>query len=84
VIEVEGVMVQRVLVTELAHRLIYVGVLDTASRLLHGLAHEPQIELTDADRKALCDIFPDSPVGLEALWSVICLDDHPLIPAAAG
>ena len=73
-IEVDGVMVPRILMTELADRLIHEGQLESASRVLHGLAHEPRIELTDADRSILRDHFPKSPVGLEQLWRVIFPD----------
>ena len=71
-IEVDGVMVPRVLMTELADRLIHKGELESASRVLHGLAHGPSIELTDRDRSVLCDHFPTAPGGLEHLWRVIC------------
>ena len=71
-IEVDGVMVPRVLMTELADSLIHEGQLESASRILHALAHEPRIELTDADRSILCNHFPKSPDGLEQLWQAIC------------
>ena len=58
--------------TVLADRLIHEGQLESASRVLHGLAHEPRIELTDTDRSILRGHFPKSPVGLEHLWRVIC------------
>ena len=77
-IEVDGVMVQRRLVTELAHQLIHLDEPETASRLLNGLAHEPRIHLSDEDREALCRIFPEPPLELEALWNVICPDDSRL------
>ena len=72
VIEVEGVMVRRALVTELADRLIHQGKLETASVLLHGLAHERWINLTAEHRSVLCEVLPEPPVGLEELWRVIC------------
>ena len=71
-IKVEGVMVRRVLVTELADRLIHEGQLETASVLLHGLAHARRINLTDEHRSVICEVFPDAPEGLEELWHVIC------------
>lgn len=77
-------MVQRVLMTELAHGLIFEGELETASRILNGLAHKLRIELTDADREILCARFPRSPAGLEQLWRVICPEDEAIEAVALG
>ena len=58
-------MVRRVLVTELAHRLLHEGELETASVLLDGLARGRRIVLTVEHRSVLCEVFPDAPEGME-------------------
>ena len=70
--------------TEPAHGLIFEGKLDTASRILNGLAHELRIELTDADHEILCDRFPRSPAGLEQPWRVICPEGDAIEAVAVG
>jgi hypothetical protein len=64
-----------VLVTELAHRLIYENELETADLLLHSLAHRPRIELTDNAGGALPGVSRKAPAELEPLWGVICPEE---------
>ena len=67
-IEVDGVRVQRALVTELAHELVHRDELKTASHLLAGLASgDPSITLSEHDRRVISVALETPPVALEML-----------------
>jgi hypothetical protein len=71
VIEVDGVIVPRALVTELAHRLVYRGELKTANHLLSGLASNTPITLGDGDREIVRVALEEPLAGLEPLREVL-------------
>ena len=72
-IEVGGVTVPRALVTELAHRLVFAGELETADALIAGLAGgQPGIALTERERRVIrAELETTSIQGLETLRSAL-------------
>ena len=71
-IEIEGVTVPRVLVTELAHTLVLSGELVTSQNLIVGLARgERHITLTDGDRDVIRAALLTPAPGLEGLRAAL-------------
>lgn len=67
-VEFDGIRVPRVLVTELAHQLVYRDKLATASNLLACLASgKPGITLNEHDRNVVREVLETPPAGLEML-----------------
>jgi len=72
VINLVGVAVPRVLLPELAERLIHAGFNGTASRLLDASAEgRAKLELTHAERGELLAVLEHPPEGLEELCRVL-------------
>jgi hypothetical protein len=86
VIEVDGVTVPRALVTELAHRLVFAGELETADALIAGLAGgRPSIALTDRERQVVRAELETTPIqGLETLRSSLAGQAPPDIGGPRG
>ncbi len=66
-IDVDGIAVPRALVTELAHRLVYRGELETANHLLSGLASNTPISLGETERETVRAALEEPLPGLEPL-----------------
>ena len=67
-IRVDGFQLKRVLIPELADRLIHTGENGLASRLLTASVEQRDVELEDAERSAILRVLvPGSPDGLEEL-----------------
>jgi hypothetical protein len=68
VIRIDGIQVRRILIPDLADRLIHAGENDLASILLDASAQQHDVELTDSERAILLPLLkPGSPDGLGTL-----------------
>ena len=71
-IELDGITVPRALVTELAHRLVFAGELETADALIAGLASgRSSIALTRRARQVVRAELETPIPGLETLRSAL-------------